>query len=86
MVEEGEKISREMAEEIQNAGINSVDVLVEDRVVRVIGNNFVDINKVVPFDINDLNIREFVHYPTLKEILDNYDDEDTIKRNQEKYH
>ena len=68
-----------MAEAIQCAGINSVDVLVEDRVVRVIGNYFVDINKVVPFDISDLNIREFVHYPTLMEILDNYDDEATIK-------
>ena len=79
MVEQGEKISREMAEAIQCAGINSVDVLVEDRVVRVIGNYFVDINKVVPFDISDLNIREFVHYPTLMEILDNYDDEATIK-------
>ena len=79
MVEQGEKISREMAEAIQCAGINSVDVLVEDRVVRVIGNYFVDINKVVPFDISDLNIREAVHYPTLMEILDNYDDEATIK-------
>ena len=68
-----------MAEAIQCAGINSVDVLVEDRVVRVIGNYFVDINKVVPFDISDLNIREAVHYPTLMEILDNYDDEATIK-------
>ena len=79
LVEQGEKISREMAEAIQCAGINSVDVLVEDRVVRVIGNYFVDINKVVPFDISDLNIREAVHYPTLMEILDNYDDEATIK-------
>ena len=79
MVEQGEKISREMAEAIQCAGINSVDVLVEDRVVRVIGNYFVDINKVVPFDISDLNIREAVHYPTLMEILDNYDDEAIIK-------
>ena len=34
MVEKGEKISREMAEEIQNAGINSVDVLVEDKVIK----------------------------------------------------
>ena len=84
MVEQGEKISREMAEAIQCAGINSVDVLVEDRVVRVIGNYFVDINKVVPFDISDLNIREAVHYPTLMEILDNYDDEATIKEDIKK--
>ena len=68
-----------MAEEIQNVGINSVDILVEDRVLRVIGNNFVDISKHVSFNIEDLNIRELVHYPTLKEILDNYDDEEIIK-------
>ena len=79
MVEQGKKISRSLAEEIQNVGINSVDILIEDRVVRVIGNHFVDIKNFVSFNIEDLNIRELVHYPTLKEILDNYDDEDTIK-------
>ena len=51
----------------------------EDRVVRVIGNNFVDITKHVNFDVTDLNIKEYVHYPTLREILDNYSDEDSIK-------
>ena len=79
MVEQGEKISRAMAADIQNAGINSVDILVEDKVLRVIGNHFVDLEKVVPFDVSDLNIREAVHYPTLMEILDNYDDEQSIK-------
>ena len=80
MVQEGEKISRLMAEEIQNVGINSVDVLVEDKVLKVIGNNFVDINKHISFDISDLNIKELVHYPTLKEILDNFSDEVSIKK------
>ncbi len=79
LVAKGEKISRTNAEEIQNRGINSVDVLVEDRVIRIIGNHFVDIHKCVDFDISDLNIRELVHYPTLREILDNYSDEETIK-------
>ncbi|MDD6793867.1 MAG: DNA-directed RNA polymerase subunit beta [Clostridiaceae bacterium] len=79
MVEKGGKISRLMAEEIQNAGINSVDVLVDDKVVRVIGNNFVDIHKYINFDISDLHIKELVHYPTLKEILDNFSDEEAIK-------
>ncbi len=79
MVEQGEKIGREMAEDIQNAGINSVDILVEDRVIKVIGNYFVDLSKQVSFDISDLNIKEAVHYPTLREILDNLEDEATIK-------
>lgn len=79
MVEQGQKISRDMAEKIQNAGINSVDILIEDKVIRVIGNHFVDIAKHVSFDISDLNIKELVHYPTLMEILENYSDEETIK-------
>ena len=79
MVDQGQKISREMAEEIQNVGINSVDILIEDRVIRVIGNHFVDIKKHVSFDISDLHIKEAVHYPTLKEILDNFSDEESIK-------
>jgi DNA-directed RNA polymerase subunit beta len=87
IVEAGKKISREKALEIQNCGINSVDIQVEDRVVRVIGNNFVDIKKILDFNIDDLNIRELVHYPTLKEILDNYTDQDEIKEQiQKKIH
>lgn len=79
IVEKDSKIDREVALEIQNLGINVVDLQVEDKVIRVIGNNFVNLNKVVNFDVSDLNIREMVHYPTLKEILDNYTDEESIK-------
>jgi DNA-directed RNA polymerase subunit beta len=87
IAEAGKKISREKALEIQNCGINSVDIQVEDRVVRVIGNNFVDLKKIIDFNIDELNIRELVHYPTLKEILDNYTDQDEIKEQiQKKVH
>ncbi|MBE6065094.1 DNA-directed RNA polymerase subunit beta [Clostridium cochlearium] len=79
IVQQGEKIDRDKAIEIQNSGINSVDIQLDDKVVRAIGNNFVDIKNFVKFDIDDLNIKEYVHYPTLKEILDNYSDEETIK-------
>ena len=79
MVEAGQKISRLMAENIQNSGVKAVDVLVEDKTIRVISNNFVDLSKQVSFDVSDLGIRELVHYPTLREILDNYSDEETIK-------
>jgi len=79
IVEKGQKIDRDVAVEIQDMGINSVDIQVDDRVIRVIGNNFVNINKHVNFDTSDLNIREYVHYPTLKEILDTYSDEEAIK-------
>ncbi len=79
LVQKGEKIDREKAVDIQTAGINAVDIQVEDRVVRVIGNHFVDIHKHVNFNIDDLNIREYVHYPTLMEILNGSTEEDVIK-------
>ena len=79
LVAKGEKISREISDDIQNAGINSVDLLVEDRVIRAIGNHFVDIRKYISFDISDLKFKELVHYPTLKEILDNFSDEAELK-------
>ena len=79
-VKAGEKISYEVAKDIQNAGINVVTLLVEDeKVVKVIGNNFVDIKSHVDFDIDELEIKEKVHYPTLKEILETYSDEEEIK-------
>lgn len=80
IVEAGQRIEREVAVDIQNAGINVVDIIIENKSVRVIGNNFVDIHKLnLPYDISSLNIKEMVHYPTLKEILDEYKDEDDIK-------
>ncbi|WP_097028566.1 DNA-directed RNA polymerase subunit beta [Clostridium peptidivorans] len=79
LVQKGEKIEREKALEIQNSGVNKVDIHVDDKVVRVIGNHFVDIHKLIEFNIDDLNIKELVHYPTLKEILDNYSEESSIK-------
>lgn len=79
LVQKGEKISREKSIEIQNCGVNVVDIQVEDKTVRVISNSFVNIHKFIDFNIDDLNIRELVHYPTLKEILDNYSDENSIK-------
>ncbi len=79
LVQKGEKVSREKSIEIQNCGVNAVDIQVEDKIVRVISNNFVSIHNFIDFNIDDLNIRELVHYPTLKEILDNYSDEKSIK-------
>ncbi|WBW97985.1 DNA-directed RNA polymerase subunit beta [Oceanirhabdus sp. W0125-5] len=79
IVEEGAKISRDKAQEIGNSGINSVDVLVEDKIIRVIGNHFVDINNFVDFDAAELGVKEMVHYPTLKDIMDNCENEETLK-------
>lgn len=80
LVEEGQKIDRETAVKIRDLGINVVDVLVDGKTFRIIGNNFVDIHNLgLPYDFSSLNIKEMVHYPTLKKILEEFKDEDDIK-------
>lgn len=84
-VEEGEIITGDVSKAIQNSGINVVDVLVEDKTVRVIGNGFVDIHaQDIPFKFDDLEIKEFVCYEVLKEILEsemtNEEKKKTLKR------
>jgi len=56
---------------IQNAGVNQVEVLLDDeKVVKIVGNNFVDAKHYLSFDPHEVGINEKVHYPVLKEILD----------------
>ena len=84
LVSKGEKITRETAQDIMAAGLNAVDVLIEDKVVRVIGNYFVHIKDFVSFDPKELHIKEMVHYPTLKAILDLNLAEDELKEELKK--
>lgn len=71
LAEAGEKITREKAEMIQNAGVNQVEVLLDDeKVVKIVGNHFVDARQYLGFDPQEVGINEKVHYPVLKEILD----------------
>lgn len=70
LAEAGEKISRSKAEFLQNSGINSVEIeLEDDKTAKVIGNNFVDAKYHLPFDPAEVGINEKVHYPSLKSIL-----------------
>ncbi|WP_314729719.1 DNA-directed RNA polymerase subunit beta [Peptostreptococcus stomatis] len=78
--EAGDKISLDLAREIQNSGINAVWIAIDDeKEIKVIGNNFVDIKSHINFDISDLNIKEDVHYPTLKEFMETYQDENQLR-------
>ncbi len=70
LIRAGETISREKAREIQNAGVNTVDVRLEGgRVHRVVGNHFVDAAQYLPFDPKEAGVQENVLYPVLLEIL-----------------
>jgi len=77
IVEKDTVISKEQAEEIQNAGINIVDLKVNDKKVRVIGNGTVDIKAFV--DSEELNIKEKVNYEVLKNILETTEESELVK-------
>ena len=79
LVEAGGRISREMAETIQNAGINRVLIMVDGHEVKVVGNNFAaltgflagyDAELYREFDENAVRVRERVHVPTLLALLE----------------
>ena len=71
LAEKDTMITEEAAIAIQNSGINSVDVKVEDKCVKVIGNGTVNIHEMLPnVKLSDLHIREMVSYPVLKSIID----------------
>ena len=84
LASKGEKITREVAHEIMASGMNEVDILVEEQVVRVIGNHFVHLADFVSFDPKELHIKEMVHFPTLKAILDLNLPEDELKEELKK--
>ena len=80
LVEKDGTISKEIAEEIQNTGLNIVDIKLNDKKVRIIGNGTVNIhNFVTDVDISDLHFKEEVNYEVLKSILDTTDKKDLHK-------
>ena len=82
----GETITEEIAENIQNAGINVVDITYNDRTIRVIGNGTVNIHKVLPnVDLSKLHFKELVNYSALKNIMDNTSEKDLVKTLKERY-
>ena len=79
LVEKDAIISKEVAVQIQNSGINTVDVKVNDQKVRVIGNGTVDIREYVDIDKLGIKIKELVNFEVLKNILDNTNKKDLKK-------
>ena len=70
MAQKGEKVSRDRAIELQQAGINEAVVAVgeEGETLKIFGNNFVDIAPYCGFDPAEIGIKEAVHFPTFMEI------------------
>ena len=65
----GETISKEMAEQIQNAGVNALYVRSGDKRTKVVGNNFASAAGFLPFAPIEAGLNEDVHIPTLIELL-----------------
>ena len=90
LVNAGEVITEEIAKNIKNSGINVVYVIREDKKVKVIGNNTVDISTYLGKEIDKDVIKEDIYLPALKELLEKIGEVDDkelkkqIKLNREK--
>ena len=85
-VQAGETITADVAEQIQDSGINIVDIMVGERKVRIIGNGTVNIHKVFPnVDLSKLHFKELVNYEVLKSIIDTTEEKDLVKVLKQRY-
>ena len=76
----GEEITREKAEQIENAGVDVAFVFAADeKEVKLLSNKMVDISKYVDFDATKHGIKEKVSFDVLCEILDSVEDESELK-------
>ena len=70
IVEAGKHITREMAEQIELTGVRGIFVTANDKRIKVLGNLFVDAKHFLNFDPEEAGLNEKVHYPTLKQLLE----------------
>ncbi len=80
LAEKGEVITVENALKIECCGINEVQLLVDGKKVKVIGNNTAEISHFVDFDFKSFGLSEKGNYDVIKEILDEHTDKEEIKR------
>ncbi|MBE7027964.1 MAG: DNA-directed RNA polymerase subunit beta [Ruminococcaceae bacterium] len=79
LLDAGEYISREKAQQIEDAGVNRVVIDVNGKNIVVFSNNTVKLENFVDFDVADLGIKEKVNYGVLSEILEECTTEEEIK-------
>ena len=70
LVMPGEFISRAQAHELSRKGVNEAVIKVGDTNVKVFSNNMVWMDAFVDFDPKAYGVREKVHFPVLKEMLE----------------
>ena len=79
LVKKGDSIDLETAWEVQNSGVNAVMLDCEGEIRKVVGNNFVDASRYLPFDPKEAGILEMVHFPTLKRIMDSVSEDQLLE-------
>ena len=72
IAEAGTKITREIAEAIQNAAVPYVwiDKPEEERSIKVLSNMMVDLDAIVDIDPKEVGVTELVYYPVLAGLLE----------------
>ena len=79
LAEQGTKVTKELATDIQNAGVPFVWIQTEQRNVKVLSNMMVDLGEWVDFDPESAGVTELVYYPVLQKILEENASEEDIK-------
>ena len=78
MAEAGQVVKRDLAWEIEKAGVDTAYVTVEDREVKIMSNGMVDITDFIKIDTEEIGIHEKVRFSVLKQILDSSANNDEI--------
>ena len=82
----GDKVTAQMADDIQNAAVSYVYVQTEEKNVKILSNMMVDITGFVDCEPKELGITELVYYPVLAQIIEEYGEKpeelaEAIRRN-----
>ncbi len=82
----GTKVSRDLADQIQNAAVPFVYIQTEEKNVKVLSNMMVDITSFIECEPRELGITEHVYYPVLAQIIEEFGEDpealaEAIKKN-----
>lgn len=88
IISEGEVITREIASQIEAAGVFSIEVFnMDNEKVRILSNRFVYPEYLdLPVDFKKLGLKEKVYYPLLMELVAQYPNIDELEEAIEKNH
>jgi DNA-directed RNA polymerase subunit beta len=79
MADAGETLSKNLAVEIERAGVDTVYIDIANKEVKVISNGMVNANDFLTFNSLELGVKEKVRFTILKEILESCKTDNDIK-------